>query len=80
MELILERQGNNVKGKYSFGVGIGTLSGTIVGNILHFDWNWAGNQGRGKFVSRDGGNAFDGTWGYRDSADSAGTWNGLRVR
>jgi hypothetical protein len=78
IQLVLERQGTRVKGQYSFGVGIGQITGTVVGDTLHFDWEWAGSQGRGKLISRDGGNAFDGTWGYRDSGEDAGTWNGDR--
>jgi hypothetical protein len=80
IELILERHGNSVKGHYAFGIGVGSVSGTVVGDILHFDWTWAGNHGRGKFASRDEGDAFDGTWGYRDSVENAGTWHGRRER
>lgn len=77
--LDLERDGNRVNGRYTFGIGVGTIRGTVSGDTLDFDWEWAGNRGRGRFASRDGGNAFGGTWGYRDSAENAGTWKARRT-
>lgn len=73
------RQGERVQGTYSFGLGIGTLDGRIDGRRLNFAWQWAGDYGRGVFEASRDGNAFNGTWGYRQSADNAGTWNGRRV-
>ena len=79
IQVALERQGNRVSGQYSFGIGVGTIRGTVSGDTLDFDWEWAGNRGRGRFTSRDGGNSFAGTWGYRDSAENAGTWKARRT-
>ncbi len=74
------RTGERVQGQYSFGVGIGSLAGRIDGRRLNFEWQWAGNHGRGVFHASRDGKTFDGTWGYRQSADNAGTWNGKRGR
>jgi hypothetical protein len=74
-----QRQGERVHGSYSFGVGIGSLMGQVDGRRLDFDWQWAGNYGRGAFQASRDGKTFNGTWGYRQSADNAGKWNGKRV-
>jgi hypothetical protein len=75
VEVALERQGDQVRGRYSFGLGLGTLSGRVVGEQLHFDWNWAGNYGRGVLTGHADG-SFVGTWGYRETASGAGRWTG----
>jgi hypothetical protein len=75
---VFERQGDRVAGQYSFGLGLGRIEGTVRGNTLHFDWQWAGNYGRGKLEASDRGAAFSGTWGYRESSDNAGRWDGRR--
>lgn len=75
----LRRQGERVQGTYSFGIGIGSLDGRISGNRLNFTWQWAGDYGRGMFETSRDGNTFNGTWGYRQSTDNAGTWNGRRI-
>jgi hypothetical protein len=79
IEAVLHRQGDRVNGQYSFGLGVGTIEGTVTGDTLRFDWTWAGNTGRGVFRASPGGTGFAGTWGYRQSADSAGTWTGRRA-
>ena len=73
------RQGDRVQGQYSFGIGIGTITGRIKGRRLNFEWQWAGNYGRGVFEASRDGNAFAGTWGYRLSVDNAGKWSGRRI-
>jgi hypothetical protein len=75
IEVSLRRTRDNVTGHYTFGLGVGTLSGTAVGNHLYFEWQWGQNFGKGVFEAR-GGNSFAGTWGYRESRTNAGTWNG----
>jgi hypothetical protein len=77
---VLRRDGSQVRGEYTFGLGVGAIRrGTINGDALFFEWEWAGNYGRGVLHSTDGGNGFTGTWGYRESADNAGTWTARRV-
>jgi hypothetical protein len=76
---VLRRNGTQVQGEYSFGLGIGAIPrGTVNGDALFFEWEWAGNYGHGVLHSTEGGNAFSGTWGYREAADNAGTWTGRR--
>jgi hypothetical protein len=75
---VLERQGDRVTGQYSFGIGLGRIEGTVRGNTLHFEWRWAGNYGRGRFEASEHGEALLGTWGYRESSDNAGRWEGRR--
>lgn len=78
-EVLLHRRGDRVNGEYSFGLGVGSLVGSVAGDMLHFEWTWAGNHGRGVFRASGDGDAFSGTWGYRQSADNAGTWKGRRA-
>lgn len=77
VELVLERQGNYVRGRYSFGLGFGAIDGTVEGRRLYFGWEWAGNYGRGILEGREDG-SFTGTWGYREARSGAGTWSGER--
>ena len=77
IELVLKRNGDKVQGTYSFGLGIGKVDGVVVKKQLFFDWEWAGNFGKGVFEAKDDG-SFTGTWGYRMSRTSAGTWTGYR--
>jgi Peptidase U49 len=76
--VVLTRQGARVEGQYSFGLGLGKIEGTVHGDMLHFEWSWAGDFGRGALKTPANGQSFAGTWGYRASADNAGTWNGRR--
>jgi hypothetical protein len=79
VEIQLERQGDRVTGRYSFGLGIGSIEGRVAGQRLRFNWTWAGNYGRGTLdATQDGG--FTGTWGYREADRGAGTWEGSPTR
>jgi len=73
----LNRRGTAVIGVYNFGSGLGRIvDGKVTDDTLVFRWIWGPRQGRGRFhASEDGGN-FTGTWGWDDSFDNAGTWNG----
>ena len=75
----LRRDGERVQGQYSFGIGMGQLAGRVDGRRLDFEWQWAGNFGRGVFEASEDGARFDGTWGYQQSTDNAGSWNGKRI-
>lgn len=72
------RGGNRVTGLYSFGLGQGTIEGTLTGDTLHYEWTWAGNDGRGILRASQNGATFSGTWGYRESSDNGGEWSGRR--
>ena len=72
---VLRHNGTKVSGEYTIGLGIGAIQhGTVNGDALFFEWEYAGNYGRGVLHAIDGRNGFSGTWGYRESADNAGTW------
>jgi hypothetical protein len=43
VEVSLRRDHDNVNGHYTFGLGVGTISGTVVGNRLYFEWEWGNN-------------------------------------
>ena len=79
IELTLERRGDHVTGRYSFGLGNGTIVGNTEGKRLYFGWAWLNNYGKGVFDDLGGG-SFSGTWGYRETSSDAGTWSGRRVR
>jgi hypothetical protein len=76
IELSLERRNNYVQGRYSFGLGVGTIKGTVESKQLYFNWKWAGNYGQGIFKIRKDG-SFTGTWGNREVRSGAGTWSGV---
>jgi hypothetical protein len=79
MEMVFQRTGNTVRGRYSFGLGLGKIEGTVAGDTLNLGWEWGGNYGRAILKATDNGAAFTGTWGYRESNRGAGTWAGRRV-
>lgn len=76
---VFQRHGDNrVTGLYSFGLGQGNIEGTLIGDTLHYEWSWAGNYGKGIMHASQGGMAFSGVWGYRESSDNGGEWSGRR--
>ncbi len=77
MEFTLKRNGQGVRGDFSFGVGFGKLEGYLEGNILYFDWEWANRSGRGVLESQ-GADEFSGTWGLGEARAGAGRWTGHR--
>lgn len=79
VETVFERRGDKVTGRYSFGLGIGSIEGVVEGNTLHVRWTWSGNYGRATLRGAADGSGFSGTWGYRDSPTDAGTWTGQRA-
>lgn len=80
LEVVLERSGDRVTGRYTVGFGVGWLSGIIDGNRLHLRWQWSGNYGRAILTPTSDGAGFEGSWGYRESATNAGTWGGQRTQ
>jgi hypothetical protein len=77
LEVEFQRNGSQVRGLYTFGLGIGRIEGTVAGNRLDFAWEWAGNYGRGVLYAGDS-DSFEGTWGYREASEGAGIWVGER--
>ncbi len=76
--LVLERGGDNVSGRFGFGVGEGALHGQVIDGVLYFDWEWGDSHGKGRFEATTAA-AFDGEWGYDDERDGGGVWSGLRA-
>jgi len=73
------RNGNKVKGRFSFGVGIGELTGLISNNTLNYQWKWGNAKGMGKLNAiNDSG--FSGEWGYDNLETGGGSWNGERAQ
>jgi hypothetical protein len=79
MEMVLERTGDTVRGKFSVGLGVATVEGTADGSTLNLDWQWANNYGRGTLRATDNGARLVGEWGYRESNRGGGTWSCHRV-
>ena len=72
-EFVFERRGDTVTGRYTFGLGFGTVrDGRVIGNKLYFDWQFGANYGRGSLEALADG-SLRGTWGYREARDGAGT-------
>jgi len=78
IEFVLERNGGQVTGEFSFGLGVGMITnGNIRDGRLYFDWQWASNYGQAMFEALADGSV-KGTWGYREARTGAGTWTGSR--
>ena len=78
--LILRRNGKNVTGQYSYGVGTGTLIGIVEGDELFYKWQEGGVSGSAHVKALEAGERIDGTWGNGESWDDGGTWNGKRIK
>lgn len=73
VDVVLDRQGEQVSGRYHFGMGDGVISdGVIRSGALYYNWRWGNANGKG--VLREGPAGLDGTWGYDSARDGAGTW------
>jgi len=78
--LILRRNGKNVTGQYSYGVGSGNLIGIVEGDQLFYKWQEGGSSGSGHVKALEAGERIDGTWGNGESWDNGGTWDGKRIK
>ena len=78
IRVIFQRNGEQVIGRYNFGLGEGSIRGTIRSNTLYFEWQWGGTNGRGTMQPTAQGQAFSGSWGYSESSDNGGKWSGRR--
>lgn len=75
---ILEKNDRMVTGVYTYATSRGEIKGLLSGNVLTFTWAEGGASGKGRFVLDDSEQSFSGTWGYMNSSDNGGTWNGKR--
>jgi Peptidase family M48 len=75
VEMGLTRQGDTVRGSYSFGAGNVVIEGTVSNDTLFYNWKW-GTEYFGKGVLRPdaSGRELVGTWGYTKADSGAGTW------
>lgn len=77
--ITFSQTGNVVTGSYT-GNDPGKLTGTLSGMTLYFKWiGENGAHGKGVFVFADDGGSFEGSWGYNDSDNDGGEWNGSRM-
>ena len=75
VEMGLTRQGDTVRGSYSFGVGNVLIEGTVSGNTLFYKWKWGTEYfGKGVLKPDASGREIVGTWGYTQADSGAGTW------
>jgi hypothetical protein len=73
-----QRSGEQVTGRFNFGLGEGLVHGLVRGDRLFFDWEWSEAFGRGTLEAREAGAAFAGAWGYDEAREGGGTWDGRR--
>lgn len=78
-QLLLSRVGNEVSGVFTINFNAGTLTGTVVGRELYFEWYLGAEFGLGVFRMNDDGSAFQGSWGRVLSKDDGGGWAGYRL-
>lgn len=74
----LERRGDRVDGVFTFGAGVGTISGVVRQAELILTWQLLGDRGRGRILARDGGRLIDGTWGPGEAEAGGGSWRAKR--
>lgn len=72
--LDLRRNGNRVAGRFSFGLGEGTIAGSVVqGQQMVYDWQWGTMGGRGALIPTPSG-GLAGDWGHDQSVQGGGGW------
>lgn len=74
----LERRGDRVDGVFSFGAGVGTITGVVEQAELFLTWELLGDRGRGRIAVHDGGERIEGTWGPGEAESGGGSWRALR--
>ena len=76
--VVFVRQNDRVHGRYTFGLGEGTIEGIVKKEKMYFDWNWGGMRGKGVLFDTGSGHSFTGTWGTGESTYGGGTWTGSK--
>jgi hypothetical protein len=74
IEVVFSRNGNTVRGQYSFGLGLGLIDGVVAGNTLQLHWVWGGREGLAIMRISPDGRQISGTWGYNSAHHGGGTW------
>ncbi|HEX8458972.1 MAG TPA: hypothetical protein VF656_16885 [Pyrinomonadaceae bacterium] len=76
-ELKLKRNGNSVRGVYSWeGQDNSTVEGVVQGNVLAGRWVQPDGKGRFRFTLGRDGRSFTGTFTTDGAPDANGQWNG----
>ncbi|HEV2800467.1 MAG TPA: hypothetical protein VGW12_08220 [Pyrinomonadaceae bacterium] len=76
-ELKLTRNGNNVRGVYSWeGQDNSTVEGVVNGNVLAGRWTQPDGKGRFRFTLGRDGRSFTGSFTTDGAPDANGEWNG----
>jgi hypothetical protein len=78
IDLLLLRDGDDVRGAYMKPNVSGSLEGQIRDGVLHFIWSEGSAQGHGKAESR--GDSFRGTWGIDEAEQGAGEFTAERQK
>jgi hypothetical protein len=72
VDVVLDRQGAEVTGSYSFGAGFGRLEGQVDGATLRYRWTLPPDEGMGSItLGSDGG--YRGSWGLGGSDTGGGS-------
>ncbi len=71
VDMVLTQNGEAVSGSFSYGNGVGRISGTVKDAQLAYRWILGNESGVGVITARD--NAYRGTWGYGTSVAGGGT-------
>jgi hypothetical protein len=72
VQVKLVRHDNAVTGSYFRGGVCGRVFGEVIGDRLHFSWDWAGNLGRG--VANQNGGKLSGTSGVNENEKGSETF------
>ena len=72
-QIEMENTNNLITGKYSYGVGVGQFTGTLVDNKLQLEWKLGEESGHGALTYRDG--KYVGSWDTPNSVIDGGIWN-----
>lgn len=79
VRVVLERQGNRVRGMFTYGLGLGELQGEVQQGRLHYAWTLGLEQGLGVMDAAEQGRRLEGRWGRERSDDDGGYWILRRV-
>ena len=73
LDVVLEQNGEQVSGTFSYGAGFGVMEGKVEGNKLAYRWTLGADKGAGIMTMQNA--AYHGTWGNGNSATDGGTFN-----
>jgi hypothetical protein len=71
VDMVLTQTGEAVSGSFSYGNGVGRVSGRAKDMLLVYRWTLGEGSGVGVITTQ--GNSYQGTWGYGDSPIGGGT-------